>query len=213
MDIVCKICGSREAKKNGTVSGVQRYRCKNCGHQYIKTTERGKSPKEKLTALFLYNFGLSKNFIAKLLNVSAPTICRWMDIFGKQKLLVGEDFKTSLIPMQAAELAKHLKKTEEENPSPFHVYRTYYSSGFEVNLILKDTNIVKTKEGLEAGAFGDSILRGVVRNSNQNKYEIIKDNLFSSVPADAVRACKNFAKHGSTLQEGEYTLDVHLSEL
>jgi len=213
MDIVCKICGSTEAKKNGIVSGFQRYKCKNCGHQYIKTTDRGKSPKEKLTALFLYNFGLSKNFIAKLLNVSAPTICRWMDGFGKQKLLVNEGDKPALVPAEANELTKHLKKMQEENPSPFHVYRTYYASGFEVNLILKDTNIVKDDKGWDAGAFGDSILRGVVRNSNENKYEIIKDNALSGLSTDAVKACKNYARHGSTVQEGEYTLDVHLSEL
>lgn len=213
MEIICKICGSKEAKKNGMVSGVQRYKCKNCGHQYIKTTERGKSAKEKLSALFLYNFGLSKNFIAKLLNVSAPTVGRWMDGFGRQKLLLEEDIKPTLTPMQYADLSKHFKREEEENPTPFHVCRAYYSSGFEVNLILKDTNIIKDDTGAAAGAFGDSILRGVVRDSEQNKYQIVKNNWTSSLPTAAVKACKNFAKHGSTLQEGEYTLDVHLSEL
>ena len=213
MELICKICGSTEAVKNGMVSGFQRYKCKNCGHQYIKTTERGKAPEEKLTALFLFNFGLSMSAIARLLNVSSQTIGRWMDGFEKQKLLIQEGVKPTLMPMQASDLAKHLKKEEQENPSPFNVYRMSYPSGFEVNLILKDTNAVHNDSKVLAGAFGDSILRGVVRNSTENKYEIVKNNAIASLPTNAVRACKNFAKHGSTVQEGEYTLDVHLSEL
>ena len=34
-------CGSERAHKYGRMKGDQRYRCKNCGYQYTKTTPRG----------------------------------------------------------------------------------------------------------------------------------------------------------------------------
>ena len=39
----------------------QRYRCKNCGYQYTKTTPRGKLEKDKILALILYLSGLLMN--------------------------------------------------------------------------------------------------------------------------------------------------------
>ena len=37
---ICKKCGSVNYVKNGYVYGKQRYKCKECGHNYIEGDER-----------------------------------------------------------------------------------------------------------------------------------------------------------------------------
>ena len=71
-------CGCERAYKYGKMKGDQRYRCKNCGYQYTKTTPRGKPEKDKILALILYLSGLSMNMIAKILNVTAQSVMRWI---------------------------------------------------------------------------------------------------------------------------------------
>ena len=78
MELKCLKCGCERAYKYGKKKGKQRYRCKNCGYQYTKTTPRGKPEKDKILALILYLSGLSMNMIAKILNVTAQSVMRWI---------------------------------------------------------------------------------------------------------------------------------------
>lgn len=48
MELKCLKCGCRAAHKNGHMKGHQRYKCKNCGCQYTKTTQRGKPEMDKI---------------------------------------------------------------------------------------------------------------------------------------------------------------------
>ena len=65
------------AYKYGHMKGYQRYRYKNCGHQYT-TTPRGKPEKDKILALILYLSGLSMKATGKILGVTAQSVMRWI---------------------------------------------------------------------------------------------------------------------------------------
>ena len=78
MELKCLKCGCERAYKYGQMKGHQRYRCKNCGYQYTKTTPRGKPEKDKILALILYLSGLSMNATAKILGVTAQSVMRWI---------------------------------------------------------------------------------------------------------------------------------------
>ena len=78
MELICKKCGSTAYHKSGHIHGKQRYKCKQCGHQYTKTTPQGKPEKDKIIALVLVLSGLSMNATAKIIGVSAQTVMRWI---------------------------------------------------------------------------------------------------------------------------------------
>ncbi len=46
----CKKCGSQNMIKADFVKGEQRYKCKECGCQFVPTGHKGKSEEVKLTA-------------------------------------------------------------------------------------------------------------------------------------------------------------------
>jgi Transposase and inactivated derivatives len=74
----CTKCGSEKVNRSGFVKGEQRYKCKDCGRQFVPTRRRGRSETEKLTAVLLYINGLSLRTIGRLLNVSAAGVLKWV---------------------------------------------------------------------------------------------------------------------------------------
>ncbi len=80
----CKKCGSKNAIKAGFVKGEQRYKCKDCGCQFVPTRHKGKSQEQKMTAVSLYIYGLSLRAIGKLLNVSAVSVLNWIRKYAEQ---------------------------------------------------------------------------------------------------------------------------------
>ena len=78
----CRKCGSKHNVKNGKVSGVQRYKCKECGFQFTKETANGHSEEERNKAIALYLLGLSMRTIAKLFRVNVTTILYWIRNFA-----------------------------------------------------------------------------------------------------------------------------------
>ena len=60
------------------MKGYQRYRCKNCGYQFTKTTARGKPEKDKILALILFLSGLSLIAIGRILGVTTQSVRRWI---------------------------------------------------------------------------------------------------------------------------------------
>lgn len=80
----CPKCNSSRIIKNGTVSGKQRYLCKECGLQFTRTSSRGRPATEKALAVTLYTLGLSLNTIARLFHVSTPAVLRWVRHFTEK---------------------------------------------------------------------------------------------------------------------------------
>jgi transposase len=74
----CTKCGSASVFRSGFVKGEQRYRCKECGRQFVPTRHHGKSETQKLTAILLYINGLSLRTIARLIRVTATAVLKWV---------------------------------------------------------------------------------------------------------------------------------------
>ena len=70
----CKKCQESEYTKAGFVRSEQRYKCKNCGCQFVPTRHKGRSEIEKLKAVQLYAHGLLFRTIAKLLKVNVRSV-------------------------------------------------------------------------------------------------------------------------------------------
>ena len=78
----CKKCGGKEHNKNGFVKGHQRYKCKNCGYQFVSTLQKCFDEQTKLIACLLYISGLSLRTIARLLHTSATSVLSWVRKFA-----------------------------------------------------------------------------------------------------------------------------------
>ena len=79
----CKKCSSEIYVKAGFIKGEQRYKCKLCNCLFVPTLNRGKSLKEKTTALCLYINGLSFRAIGKILKVHYSSVYRWVKEYAK----------------------------------------------------------------------------------------------------------------------------------
>ena len=64
--------------RNGHIKGYQKYKCKNCGCQYTKTTPRRKPENDKITALIRFLSGLSMRATGKIVRVSAQSVMKWI---------------------------------------------------------------------------------------------------------------------------------------
>ena len=77
----CKNCKSEKVVKSGKVRGKQRYKCKECGYNFVIGDER---TSEKIVALkalcvLLYSLGKgSYNMLGKLFNRNRSLIYRWI---------------------------------------------------------------------------------------------------------------------------------------
>jgi transposase len=77
----CKNCGSEHAVKNGLVRGKQRYRCKECGLNFVvgdaRTNEKIAAKKAML--VLLYSLGkASFNMLGRLFDMWPSQVYRWI---------------------------------------------------------------------------------------------------------------------------------------
>ena len=79
MLIRCKKCGSGSKVKNGYVGTVQRYKCKDCGYNYVKGDKRQKytiQDRLKVLKLYLENCGIRS--IERLTGIHNSQISKWI---------------------------------------------------------------------------------------------------------------------------------------
>ena len=81
---VCPRCQSEQLVKNGSAAGKPKKQCKQCGHQFTRTTPRGKPLAMKINAVLWYLSGVSMNRIAFLLRVSAQAVLTWIRTLAQQ---------------------------------------------------------------------------------------------------------------------------------
>ena len=84
--LTCKHCQSSSYIKRGKIRGKQSYSCNSCHRTFVQGDLRQRStPESRALAVLLYGSGkASLRFIAKLLNVSAPTVIYWLSKLDKQ---------------------------------------------------------------------------------------------------------------------------------
>ena len=209
--IVCKNCGATEIKKNGFVFGVQRYQCKKCGHQFTKTSAHGKDARDKATALALCQLGISQNQVAKILSLTPTTIARWLKDFPKNIPYTFES-KSKLQEVDETTIRSYIRRLYIENRGNFGVAVNNFANSYEVDILVKNRqpDPQKTKQTLTLCGFGDSILEGIIHDVQTNKYTLLKDNFVNLSKQELNVIWKNFARHGSTVIEGEKAFLSHL---
>ncbi|MDR2146840.1 MAG: hypothetical protein LBE91_10320 [Tannerella sp.] len=75
--IDCKKCSSGKFVKNGKVRYQQRYKCKECGYNFVIGDKREKlSPAARALAVLLYRGKASYGFIAKLFKISPVSVMK-----------------------------------------------------------------------------------------------------------------------------------------
>ena len=80
MSILCKYCNSVEYVKNGFVYEKQRYKCKDCGRNFIEGDERQKYTQAdhlKVIKLYLENCGIRS--IERLTGIRNSQISKWIE--------------------------------------------------------------------------------------------------------------------------------------
>jgi len=77
----CKNCGSAHAVRNGKVRDKQRYRCKECGFNFVEGDARTneKIAAKKAMLILLYSLGkASFNLLARLFDTWPSQVYRWV---------------------------------------------------------------------------------------------------------------------------------------
>lgn len=77
----CPKCFVVNYVKNGVNTGVQRYKCKNCGCNFIGNRKKYDENIKK-DAIFLYQEGLGINSIARFLKISQQIVSYWIKQYG-----------------------------------------------------------------------------------------------------------------------------------
>ena len=135
----CKRCDSNNIVYNGIVRQRQRYKCKDCGYNFVEGDTRGKiRPEAKALALLLYgSCKASYGMIAKLFNVSRPAVLNWIRTLGKTlpEPIVEADVKQ----VQVDEMWHFINKKNKKYGSgePWIVIETEPSAGVLAIVMLK----------------------------------------------------------------------------
>jgi len=84
--LCCKKCGGKDFVKSGIVLGKQRYRCKNCQHNFREGDHRTNdkiAAKKALCVLFYSMAKGSFRMLGRLLNTDHTLVYRWVRQFGE----------------------------------------------------------------------------------------------------------------------------------
>ena len=79
--VACKRCDGEQTVKNGKVRGKARYKCKQCGLNFVEGDERVKASLvvKKALAVILYSLGkASFNMLGKIFGHSPSLLYRWI---------------------------------------------------------------------------------------------------------------------------------------
>ena len=79
----CKLCSKSLLVRNGIVRGKQRYKCKNCGYNFVQgDLRRGKNLDKQKLALHMYLENMGFRAIGRVLGVSNVTVLNWVKSAG-----------------------------------------------------------------------------------------------------------------------------------
>ena len=139
MTITCKRCNSINIVRNGNVRGKQRFKCKDCGINFIEGDQRERTrPEAKAMALLMYgSCKASYGMIAKLFNVSRTTVLNWIRTMGRK--LPEPEIKTDVHEIQMDEMWHFINKKNKKYGSgePWIVLETEPSDGLLAIVMLR----------------------------------------------------------------------------
>jgi len=83
--VKCYHCGSEDCVKNGFMQDHQRYKCKDCGQNFIDKPRRGYGQAAIGLAVWLHLSGVSARRIARMFDVTHVAVQKWIKEFKLPK--------------------------------------------------------------------------------------------------------------------------------
>ena len=145
----CRYCGSESTHKSGIIRGKQRYKCKNCGKNFLETDGRSKQTTiaKRALAVMLYTFSkASYNFLAKnIFHCSPTTVMNWIKKAGAEAKMpeITEDIEE----IEFDEMWHFVgsKKTKNGSSKQWIVKQERLSPGLRVIVMLQSSKICTTR--------------------------------------------------------------------
>ena len=138
--IICKGCNSDKNTKNGKTRGKQRYKCKECGLNFVVGDNRTNESIVAIKALVVLLYALAKgsyNMLGTIFNRNRSLIYRWVKEAGlsfEEPIIDGE-----IKEIEFDEMWHYIgsKKTNFGSSKPLTVAQGKLSDGFSVIVILQ----------------------------------------------------------------------------
>ncbi len=105
----CPRCDHNHVVKAGKIWGKQRWKCKECGYQFTRSTPRGRPLWQKQLSVFLYCHGVSMNSLAQMFDVRTSSILKWIRKYAKEHYEKPEPQGKAII-MELDEMWHYVKK-------------------------------------------------------------------------------------------------------
>ena len=110
----CKNCASKKCVKAGFVEKEQRYKCKECGCQFVPTRQQGRSENTKMTAVWLYMHGLSLRTIGRFVQASASGVLKWVREFARENYIRPQPLSNEVV-VELDEMWHYLKSKKTKS--------------------------------------------------------------------------------------------------
>jgi transposase-like protein len=144
----CKNCHSLKVVKSGNVRGKQRYKCKNCGLNFVEGDGRTNEKIIALKALCVVFYSLGKtsyNMLGKIFGRNRSLIYRWIREAGLQSEEPAIDGEIKEIEFDEMWHFIESKKRNFGSSKPLTVAAGKLSHGFSAVVIAQRSNGCTTK--------------------------------------------------------------------
>lgn len=146
--LLCKNCNSTMIIKNGIVRGHQRYKCKECGYNFVDGDRRTNEKIIAKKAMCVILYSLSKasfNMLAKIFDTWPSLVYRWIVEAGAK--LPEIEVSGEIRQMEFDEMWHFIgsKKTSFGSSKPLTVATGELWPGFSAVVILKHSGDFTTK--------------------------------------------------------------------
>jgi transposase len=148
MSLSCKKCNSNQYVKNGFVRSKQRYKCLECGCNYVEGDQRfsHETAIKRAFAVILYSLGKSSyGFIAKLFGVTPPAVQKWLK--QEADLMQEPEIDGEIREIEFDEMWHFLQKKHKNYGSskPWIVLHSELLHGLQVVVMLQHSEIYTIK--------------------------------------------------------------------
>jgi transposase len=149
MELVkCKNCDSDKAMKNGIVRGKQRYKCKECGYNFVVGDERTDEKIAALKALVVIFYSIGKcsyGMLAKIFKRDRSLIYHWVKEAGLSCELPAVGGEIQEIEFDEMWHFIQSKKTNFGSSRPLIAARGELSPGYSVVVMLQHSDDCTTR--------------------------------------------------------------------
>ena len=146
--VSCKNCHQNNTIKNGYVRSKQRYKCNNCGYNFVLGDARHKQATElkKALSIILYSLGKSSfGFLGKLFGVSRTTTYYWVRQVAEatEEPTIGDEIRS----IDFDEMWHFIQSKKESSglSKPWIIVQGELLPGYSVVVMLQLSNDCMTK--------------------------------------------------------------------